>query len=146
MSKDRDEAGKTVLHKLLINLLLPPYGQFAQLRGHWAGLLHLIRFAEPFGLSVVEAMACGTPVIAYPRGSMPKLIEHGASGFLVAGETEAVTAVRHLNTLDRAAIRVHAEHFSVGRMVDAYLTAYRSVLAGQQESAASRVLDAPWPK
>jgi len=117
-----------------------------KLLGGALGLLHLIHFAEPFGLSVVEAMACGTPVIAYPRGSMPELIEHGASGFLVAGETEAVTAVRHLNTLDRAAIRVHAEHFSVGRMVDAYLTAYGSVLAGQQESAASRVSDAAWPK
>jgi len=91
-------------------------------------LLHLIHFAEPFGLSVVEAMACGTPVIAYPCGSMPELVEHGTSGFLVADEAAAVTAVSRLATLDRAAVRLLAERFPYSRMVDAYLTAYRSIL------------------
>ncbi len=100
-----------------------------KLLGGALGLLHLIHFAEPFGLSVVEAMACGTPVVAYSRGSMPELVEHGASGFLVADEAEAVAAVGRLGTLDRAAIRRHAEHFSVARMVGRYLAAYHAVLS-----------------
>ena len=108
-----------------------------KLLGGALGLLHLIHFAEPFGLSVVEAMACGTPVIAYPLGSMPELVEDGASGFLVADEAGAVTAVERLGGLDRAAIRAHAEHFSVGRMVQAYLTAYRVILSERQGSPAS---------
>jgi glycosyltransferase involved in cell wall biosynthesis len=100
------------------------------LLGGALGLLHLIHFDEPFGLSVVEAMACGTPVVAYSRGSMPELIEGGVSGFLAADEAQAVAAVGRLGTLDRAAVRAHAERFSVTRMVEAYLHAYRAVLAG----------------
>ena len=100
------------------------------LLGGALGLLHLIHFDEPFGLSVVEAMACGTPVVAYSRGSMPELIEGGVSGFLAADEAQAVVAVGRLGTLDRAAVRAHAERFSVTRMVEAYLHAYRAVLAG----------------
>jgi len=99
-----------------------------RLLGSALGLLHLIHFAEPFGLSVVEAMACGTPVIAYPCGSMPELVKHGTAGFLVADEATAVMAVTRLATLDRAAVRLQAERFSDSRMVDAYLAAYRSIL------------------
>ncbi len=99
-----------------------------RLLGAALGLLHLIHFDEPFGLSVVETMACGTPVIAYRRGSMPELIEHGISGFLVDSEAEAVAAARRLASLDRKPIRAHAERFSSARMVDAYLTAYQAML------------------
>jgi len=102
-----------------------------RLLGGALGLLHLIHFAEPFGLSVVEAMACGTPVIAYRRGSMPELVEHGISGFLAGSEAEAVAAVGHLSSLDRTAIRSHAEHFSAARMVEAYLYAYHVILSEQ---------------
>ena len=77
-------------------------------------------------------MACGTPVVAYPRGSMPELIEDGVSGFLAADEVQAVMAVGRLGTLDRAAVRAHAKRFSVARMVEAYLHAYRAVLAGSE--------------
>jgi glycosyltransferase involved in cell wall biosynthesis len=94
------------------------------------GLLHLIGFEEPFGLSVVEAMACGTPVLAYPRGSMPELIAPGTSGYLVQDEAEALAAVAHLRGLDRKAVRAHAERFSAARMVEAYLQAYRTILEG----------------
>src|SRR5699024_5291551 len=66
------------------------------LLGNAAGLLHPIRFEEPFGLSVVESMACGTPVIAFNRGSMPELIEDGCNGFLVSNVDEAVEAVNNL--------------------------------------------------
>ena len=109
-----------------------------KLLGGALGLLHLIHFSEPFGLSVVEAMACGTPVIAYPRGSMPELIMPGVCGFLVPGEAEAVAAAGRLDRLDRMAVRGHAERFSVVRMVDAYLAAYRAVLLGQPGLNASK--------
>ena len=100
------------------------------LLGGAAALLHLIHFDEPFGLSVVEAMACGTPVIAYSRGSMPELVADGVSGFLVGDEAGAVQAVGNLGALDRGAVRAHAARFSVETMVDGYLAAYRRILAG----------------
>ncbi|MBE7217917.1 MAG: glycosyltransferase family 4 protein [Caulobacteraceae bacterium] len=93
-------------------------------------LLHLIGFDEPFGLSVVEAMACGTPVIAFDRGSMPELIEDGVTGFLVRTVEEATEAVARVGELDRAACRARvAARFSVDRMADRYLELYRT-LAG----------------
>lgn len=101
-----------------------------RLLGEALGLLHLVHFDEPFGLSVVEAMACGTPVVAYPRGSMPELIEDGVSGILARDEAAAVAAAGRLGGLDRAAVRARAEHFSVERMVGGYLRAYRAFLTG----------------
>lgn len=92
-------------------------------------MLHLINFDEPFGLSVIEAMASGTPVIAARRGSMPELIDHGFNGFLVDSAAEAVAAVERAGDLDRAAIRRSvAERFSVERMADDYLALYRTIL------------------
>jgi len=69
--------------------------------GNALALLHPIHFAEPFGLSVVESMACGTPVIAFPKGSMPELIEDGRDGFLVSGVGQAVQAVERIEEIDR---------------------------------------------
>ncbi|KTT73752.1 glycosyltransferase family 4 protein [Sphingomonas endophytica] len=93
-------------------------------------LLHLINFDEPFGLSVIEAMACGTPVIATRRGSMPELIEHGVTGFLVDTPAEAVKAIERVGEIDRAACRrAVAERFSVARMADDYIALYRRILA-----------------
>ena len=98
--------------------------------GNARALLHLIDFDEPFGLSVIEAMACGTPVIANRRGSMPELIDDGVTGFLVDTHDEAVDAVRRIDTLDRATVRrITEERFSVDRMADAYLALYRSILS-----------------
>lgn len=92
-------------------------------------LLHLINFDEPFGLSVVEAMACGTPVIASRRGSMPELIVDGVTGFLVDTPAEAMAAIERAGDIDRAACRRHvAERFSVERMADDYLALYRRIL------------------
>ena len=97
--------------------------------GNAAALLHLIAFDEPFGLSVVEAMACGTPVIAPPRGSMPELIDHGVTGFLVDTPQQAVAAVERLPEIDRRACRARvAERFSVDRMADRYLALYRELV------------------
>lgn len=110
---------------------LGPVGadQRSGLLGGAAALLHLIEFDEPFGLSVVEAMAAGTPVVASPRGSMPELIDDGVTGFLAAGPEAAVDAVQRADGLDRAAIRARAvARFGKDRMVDDYLAAYRQVL------------------
>ena len=92
-------------------------------------LLHLINFDEPFGLSVVEAMACGTPVVARRRGSMPEIIEHGVNGFLVEGADDERRAVELLDTLDRREVRESVvARFGVERMVDEYLALYRRVV------------------
>jgi len=97
--------------------------------GSARALLHLINFAEPFGLSVIEAMACGTPVIATRRGSMPELIEDGVNGFLVDSVDQAVAAIERAGALDRAAVRASvARRFSVERMADDYLALYRRIL------------------
>ncbi len=98
--------------------------------GEAHALLHLIDFDEPFGYSVVEALACGTPVIAYSRGSMPEIIDDGRTGFLVTDADGAVAAVAAVDALDRAAIRAATvERFDVSTMVDEYVTVYRSMLA-----------------
>jgi glycosyltransferase involved in cell wall biosynthesis len=101
----------------------------SELLGGAHALLHPIAFDEPFGYSVVEAMACGTPVIAFRRGSMGELIEDGATGFLVDGVEAAVAAVAPVAALDRAAIRARAvARFGVARMVDEYVDAYEAVV------------------
>jgi glycosyltransferase involved in cell wall biosynthesis len=110
------------------------------LLGGAKALLHLIRFDEPFGLSVVEAMATGTPVIAFRRGSMPELIEHGISGFLVAPDDidATVNAVDHVVELDRRAARAHVErHFSAERMVDDYVRLYGKIVGGGGDEESS---------
>jgi glycosyltransferase involved in cell wall biosynthesis len=100
----------------------------AELLGGALALLHLISFEEPFGYSVVEALACGTPVVAFPRGSMPELIADGTTGLLVDDVSAAVAAVARVDGLDRAAIRERAvARFGIDRMVDAYLDAYRAI-------------------
>jgi glycosyltransferase involved in cell wall biosynthesis len=101
----------------------------AEVLGAAAALLHPIGFDEPFGLSVVEALACGTPVIAYARGSMSEIIDEGTTGFLVDGVTSAARMVDAAVALDRVAIRRVAERrFGVDRMVDDYLAIYRRLL------------------
>jgi glycosyltransferase involved in cell wall biosynthesis len=99
--------------------------------GGAAVLLHPVAFAEPFGLSVVEAMVCGTPVVTYPRGAMPEVVDEGLTGLLVEGVAAAVDAVDRAAALDRGACRRRAvERFSAARMVDDYLTVYETILHG----------------
>ena len=100
-----------------------------QLLGKATALLHPINFNEPFGLSVIESMACGTPVIAFNKGSMPELIEHGKNGFLVNTVNEAIDAVAHISNIDRACCRRRVEqHFTTNHMVDKYIQVYETIL------------------
>jgi glycosyltransferase involved in cell wall biosynthesis len=101
----------------------------AALLGDAAALLHLINFDEPFGFSVIEAMACGTPVIAVHRGSMSELVTPGVNGFLVDSVEQAAEAVEPSRALDRAAVRESVvEHFDVSRMVDEYVALYEQLI------------------
>lgn len=110
-----------------------------RLLGKALALLHPIYFDEPFGLSVIEAMACGTPVIAYNRGSMPELIEDSINGFLVGSAAEAIQAVGRVRELDRAAIRARVERdFTADRMVADYISVYESMLAQPKQMQAPR--------
>ncbi len=94
-------------------------------------LLHLINFDEPFGLSVAESMACGTPVIAFNRGSMPELIADKETGFLVDDLDYARDAIYNLKSIDRRNCRrLVEENFSVDLMVDRYIEVYKKILAG----------------
>jgi glycosyltransferase involved in cell wall biosynthesis len=101
--------------------------------GSAGALLHPVHFDEPFGLSVVEAMACGTPVIAYRRGSMPEVVDQGVTGLLVHpldGVSRAVRSVEPALALDRGAVRDRArQRFGLDPMIDSYLGLYGSVLA-----------------
>jgi glycosyltransferase involved in cell wall biosynthesis len=101
-----------------------------RLLGGAAALLHLIRFAEPFGLSVVESLATGTPVIATPLGSMPELLADGGTGFLVLDVPAAVAVVARLGEIDRAHCRAEAiRRFGADRMVDDYLELFARLLS-----------------
>jgi len=92
-------------------------------------LLHLISFDEPFGLSMVESLACGTPVIAFGRGSIPEIIKHGETGYIVEDITDAVEAVALVSSLDRSACRDDVEQrFSHTRMASDYVRVYREIL------------------
>lgn len=93
-------------------------------------LLHLIGFDEPFGFSVAEALACGTPVIAHDRGSMGELIRDGVDGYLTADVAAAVAAVESVGLLDRAQIRASArQRFDRATMVQRYARVYEGLLA-----------------
>lgn len=93
-------------------------------------LLHPISFDEPFGLSVAEAQLCGTPVIAFNRGSMPELIIQGKTGFLVNGTDEAIEVMMDVKKLNRADCRAHAEEkFSKEKMVKDYIALYHQIIS-----------------
>jgi len=92
-------------------------------------LLHPINFDEPFGMSVAEAMLCGTPVIAFNRGSMPELIKDKKTGFLVNNISEAVAAIDEVKSINRKACRQWSEsQFSCDKMVADYLALYEKIL------------------
>ncbi|KQT87431.1 glycosyltransferase family 4 protein [Aurantimonas sp. Leaf443] len=100
------------------------------LLGHASALLFPIDWPEPFGLVMIEAMACGTPVVAFRRGSVPEIVEDGVTGFVVEDEAGAIEALGRIDTLDRAAIRRRFEaRFTAERMATDYLALYETLAA-----------------
>ncbi len=94
-----------------------------------AALLFPIDWPEPFGLVMIEAMACGSPVIAFRSGSVAEVVDDGVTGFVVDGEAEAARAVRRLGELDRGQIRAHFEQrFTAKRMAEEYLRHYERLM------------------
>jgi glycosyltransferase involved in cell wall biosynthesis len=115
--------------------------------GNAAALLFPVQWPEPFGLVMIEAMACGTPVIAYPNGSVPEIMKDGVTGFIVADEDAAVKAVEKLDEIDRKMCRRYFEqHFTSARMAQDYLNIYQRQL--QQEPASITIPDgvSSWTK
>jgi glycosyltransferase involved in cell wall biosynthesis len=107
-------------------------------------LLVPIDWPEPFGLVMIEAMACGTPVIAYNRGSAPEIIEDGLTGFVVEDDAGAIGAVDRLGHLSRTRIRARfEERFTARRMAQDYLSVYRSMAAGAEPHLRLVADDAP---
>ena len=103
--------------------------QKSEFLGNAAGLLFPIAWSEPFGLAMIEAMACGTPVIAMRNGSVPEVVDDGVTGFIVESEAQAVAAVGKLSVLDRDRIRrIFETRFSARRMAEEYVDIYRELI------------------
>ncbi|WP_119458714.1 glycosyltransferase family 4 protein [Rhodospirillaceae bacterium SYSU D60014] len=136
-----DEADQVYFETVVQPLLREPGVEFvgeiserdkAAFLGGAMALLFPINWPEPFGLVMIEAMACGTPVIAFDRGSVPEIVEDGVNGFVVEDETGALAALARLDGLDRARVRQAFERrFSSRRMAQDYLQLYRRLAADQ---------------
>ncbi|SAL30923.1 group 1 glycosyl transferase [Caballeronia peredens] len=108
--------------------------------GNAHALLFPIDWPEPFGLVMIEAMACGTPVIAFNRGSVPEVIENGVSGFVVEDELSAIAAVKRLDTLSRAKVRAAFEaRFSSKVMARNYVSVYEELLRQKRRTVLREV-------
>lgn len=93
-------------------------------------LLHPIQFNEPFGLSIIESMCCGTPVIAYNKGSIPEIISNKKTGFIVNNEQEAIETIKHIQKINRKECRQWVkEKFSIQRMIKDYLDLYEKIVS-----------------
>lgn len=113
--------------------------QKAHFLGEASALLFPIDWPEPFGLVMIEAMACATPVIAFRCGSVPEVIEHGRSGFIVESEDEAVAAVQQIATLDRAGVRgAFDARFTAERMAADYVALYHRLPGARTDAARLR--------
>lgn len=123
------------------------YPEKNEFLGNAAALLFPIAWPEPFGIVMMEAMACGTPVIAYPFGSVPEIVEDGVSGYLVSDLAGAVEAVRQIGKIDRKKVRKQFEnHFTADRMALDYLKIYERMVSRKKTplTASSGVLN--WMK
>jgi glycosyltransferase involved in cell wall biosynthesis len=140
MAAKVDRADRAYFQKVVRPLLKSPLVEYVgevggdnkdAFLGEAYALLFPIDWPEPFGLVMIEAMACGTPVIAYPRGSVPEVLEDGVTGWIVESIEEAVQAVARVPALSRARCRqVFEERFSAFRMTQDYLRLYKKLLGG----------------
>jgi glycosyltransferase involved in cell wall biosynthesis len=134
-----DKADEEYFQQTIVPLLDQPHVEFvgeigerqkSAFLGGASGLLFPIAWREPFGLVMIEAMACGTPVVAFRNGSVPEVIEDGVTGFVVDDEQQAVAAARRLHELDRSAIRrTFDRRFTARRMAEDYLRIYHGLIA-----------------
>ena len=122
-----------------------PYHELVQMMGKARAFLFPLQWDEPFGMVIIEAMAAGTPVLAYGRGSMPELIKNGETGYVVKNEDEMVDTIQRVETLDRARCRNWVrERFSVEQMVEGYERLYKSVVRGpRSQKGKSKPSNAP---
>ena len=103
-----------------------------ELLGHASALLMPILWEEPFGIVMAEAMACGVPVLGFPRGAVSEVVEHGLTGFLADDVNGLANAVGRLNEINRASCRARVERlFSHTSVVEAYLSVYAEMLAAR---------------
>ncbi len=148
---DRDYFASTI-QPMLDHPLIEFLGEIddagkAELLAGASALLFPIDWPEPFGLVMIEAMACGTPVIAFAQGSVPEVIDQGVSGMIVSSLEEAVEAVRQIHRLDRRAVRDSFEmRFTSGRMAADYIETFHGLLHQQRSPGmASRLLSKVLP-
>jgi glycosyltransferase involved in cell wall biosynthesis len=133
---------ETVIHPLLDHTLIEYVGEIgegekSEFLGHAGALLFPIDWPEPFGLVMIEALACGTPVIAYKQGSVPEVITHGHDGFIVEDIDDAVTASQ-TTTIDRRNCRqTFEQRFSVPKMAASYLETYEHVISSPTQPPAT---------
>jgi len=134
-----DKADQAYFDEVVKPLLRLPHVEFIGEIGEWqkseflgaaAGLLFPIAWPEPFGLAMIEAMACATPVIAMRHGSVPEIVEDGITGYIVDTEAEAIDAVSRLPSLDRGRVRRRFEaRFTARRMAGDYMRQYERLVA-----------------
>jgi glycosyltransferase involved in cell wall biosynthesis len=145
VDKVDQEYFKTVIEPLLKDADVEFIGEINEAQkpaflGGAKALLFPIDWSEPFGLVMIEAMACGTPVIAFNRGSVPEVIDQGVTGFVVEDATSAVAAVQRLDTLSRTAIRAQFERrFTSKIMAQNYVDAYTTLLRAQKRPTLRQV-------
>jgi glycosyltransferase involved in cell wall biosynthesis len=149
-----DKADEAYFHEKIVPLLSDPGVEFigeinerskAQFLGEAHALLFPIDWPEPFGLVMIEAMACGTPVLAFRHGSVSEIVDQGVTGAVVDTMDEAVRMLPRVIELDRRAVRRRFEQrFSSARMAADYVAVYRSLL--QRPSLSERVTTTPLPR
>ena len=152
MAAKIDNADVAYFHREIEPLMTHPPVEFVgeigdagktELLGRAAALLFPIDWPEPFGLVMIEAMACGTPVIAWDCGSVREIIDQGETGFVVRSDDEAVDAVNKIHTIDRGHVRaVFERRFSARAMAMAYLDLYTRLLSGDRGVPPPRAADA----
>lgn len=143
---------ETVIKPLLNDPLIEFIGEIGyseknEFLGNAAALMFPIKWPEPFGIVMIEAMACGTPVIAYPLGSVPEVVENGITGFLVRDVKSAAKAVESISKIDRAQCRQRfEERFGLARMTQEYLGIYDRIVRGNPQPVLPDNGDLNWTK